>query len=429
MSPLWGAPEMVARPVPTALVLGGTAPHIALIQSLKTRGWRVVLVDYLDAPPAAPHADLHVQESTLDPEAVEAVARAEGASLVIATCVDQANVIAAQVSERLGLPAPYSFATAALIGNKGAMKDRLAEAGLPTARHVSLTKADLAGLETKIAALHFPLIVKPADSNGSNGVRRADDLAALRTHLTTALEISRVGEAIVEEFLEGDELSVDCFIEKGRARIVLVRRKFPMIGVPEGKVIQSTGSIAPHDLGDQAAEVEETLSKLARAFDLDNVPMLVQGFLSPRGFHLIEFSPRLSGGTGSAVTKQVSGFDAIEASLDSWLGNPVEVTLNPPGIVLMTNTLYAAPGTFDRIEGIEALLEEGVIARWMPYKTPGMEIGDDMSTRSRVGAFLVTAPDSATAFARTRAAIARIEAYDTQGHALLRRDVLSQLRD
>ncbi|PRZ43866.1 ATP-grasp domain-containing protein [Tritonibacter scottomollicae] len=415
--------------IPTAIILGGTAPHVTLIQLLKTRGYRVVLVDYLDAPPAATHADLHVKKSTLHPDQVRQVALEHNASLVIATCVDQANVVAAQVSEELGLSAPYSFSTACLIGNKGGMKKRLAEADLPTARHIYLTQADAAEVDDRVAHLRFPVVVKPADSNGSAGVRRADNLPALREHLAAALEISRVREAIVEEFLEGDELSIDCFIEQGRARIVLVRRKFKMLGVPADKVIQSTGSIAPWDLGGQTAQVEDTLTDLAAAFGLDNVPMLVQGFLNQHGFFLIEFSPRLSGGTGSAVTKRVSGFDAIAASLDSWLGNPVDVRLDPSGVVLMTNTVYADPGCFDRVEGIDALLSDGTIERWLPYKTAGMVIGDDMSTRSRVGAFLVSAPDTETAFARTAEAIARMEVYDNDNRAILRRDIFGQLID
>jgi hypothetical protein len=95
----------------------------------------------------------------------------------------------------------------------------------------------------------------------------------------------------------------------------------------------------------------------------------------------------------------------------------------------MTNTVYAEPGIFDRIEGVEELLADGTIARMLPYKTPGMEIGNDMSTRSRVGAFLVTAEDRETVFARTRDAIARMEVYDADGKAIMRKDIFSQLHE
>jgi len=418
---------MIDSQTPTAIVLGGTNPHISLIEALQARGWRVVLVDYLEHPPAASHADLHVKASTLDPEAVLQVARDQGAGLVIATCVDQANVTAIKVSEDLGLPHPYSFATASLIANKGSMKARLVEADLPTARHVYIENSHGPDLEARIAHLNFPLVVKPADSNGSAGVRRADDMAALRAHLALALGISRVGQAVVEEFVTGDELSIDCYVENGRAKIVLVRRKFQMMNVPTDMVIQSTGSIAPWPLGDAHAHVEDVLSDLAAAFGLNNVPMLVQAFLNDAGLSLIEFSARLSGGTGSAVTQMISGFDAIGASLDSWLGIPVKVALVPTGIWLMTNTVYASPGIFGHVSGVDALVKDGTIARMLPYKTPGMEIGDDMSTRSRVGAFLVTGPDAATVFARTRAAIGALEVHDADGRAIMRKDIFSQL--
>ena len=167
----------------TALVLGGTSPHIDLIRNLRARGYRTILVDYLENPPAREHADLHLRESTLDPEAVLRIARETGAALVIATCVDQANVIACQVSETLGLPHPYSYETAATIANKGLMKARLIAHGMPTARFVHVRNADA----PDIGELRFPLVVKPADSNGSAGVRRADTPEQLTEYLRLAI--------------------------------------------------------------------------------------------------------------------------------------------------------------------------------------------------------------------------------------------------
>ena len=55
---------------PIALVLGGTSPHVLLVNKLHERGYYVVLVDYLSNPPAKRVADEHVQASTLDEEKV-----------------------------------------------------------------------------------------------------------------------------------------------------------------------------------------------------------------------------------------------------------------------------------------------------------------------------------------------------------------------
>ena len=61
---------MNAQNKPVAIVLGGTNPHVTLINKLKARGYYTVLVDYLPNPPASKVADEHIQESTLDKEVV-----------------------------------------------------------------------------------------------------------------------------------------------------------------------------------------------------------------------------------------------------------------------------------------------------------------------------------------------------------------------
>ena len=60
---------------PVAIVLGGTSPHVLLVYKLHERGYYVILVDYLQNPPAKIAADEHIQASTLDKERVLEIAR------------------------------------------------------------------------------------------------------------------------------------------------------------------------------------------------------------------------------------------------------------------------------------------------------------------------------------------------------------------
>lgn len=122
----------------TALVLGGTAAHIALLNELKARNYYTILVDYYSNPVAKPYADLHIQESTLDADKVVEIAQQHQADLVISACVDQANVIASYAMEKLGKTPPYSYEIAQRISNKGDMKKVMLEQGIPTARHIYL---------------------------------------------------------------------------------------------------------------------------------------------------------------------------------------------------------------------------------------------------------------------------------------------------
>ena len=67
---------------PVAIVLGGTNPHVTLVEKLKKRGYYTVLIDYLPNPPAAQVADEHLQESTLDKELVAKIAREKHAAMI-----------------------------------------------------------------------------------------------------------------------------------------------------------------------------------------------------------------------------------------------------------------------------------------------------------------------------------------------------------
>ena len=91
---------------PVAIVLGGIYPHGRTLDKLKERGYYTVLIDYFDNPPAAVHADLHINKSAMAYEEVLAVAREMDARLVMSPCLDQQIVIAVKVAEALGLPHP-----------------------------------------------------------------------------------------------------------------------------------------------------------------------------------------------------------------------------------------------------------------------------------------------------------------------------------
>lgn len=72
------------------IVLAGGFDQISLINELKSRRAYVILIDYLENPPAKTVADKHYKESTLDIEAVTKIAKFEKVDLITTACTDQA---------------------------------------------------------------------------------------------------------------------------------------------------------------------------------------------------------------------------------------------------------------------------------------------------------------------------------------------------
>ena len=404
---------------PVAIVLAGTNPHIPLIENLKARGYHVLLVDYLASPPAARVADEHSRLSTLAMDDVLALARERRAELVIAACVDRANVTAAYVAERLGLPAPYGHATAALVADKLRMKQELVRLGIPTAAFGVLgSPAQAAQL-----AMGFPVVAKPIDTGGSKGVRKASDAAELQLAVDEAFKASRAPQILVEEFLAGEEVSADCLVQDGEAHVLLLRKRYTQRGVG-GAVLSAYASVSPAAISPAARQrIGGVTRDIARGFGLRTTPLLVQFMVDGDEARVIEFAPRVGGGLNYRFVLLNTGVDIIDATVDAYLGRPALPAGGTGRGYLSANHVYAEAGRFGEVRNVEALLGEGTVAEFYLHKARGAPIGASMSSADRVASFMVRADSEAELLRRTREAMQRLDVVDVEGRSIMRRDV------
>lgn len=403
-----------------AIVLGGTVPHCELIRQLQARDYYVILIDYLPNPPAKAVANEHIQESTLDKDAVLKVAVQRNASLVICGCVDQANITACYVMEKLNRRPPYSYDTALSITNKGEMKKVMLENDIPTSRYYYFNNSnDLDGIDLK-----FPVIVKPADSNSANGVKKAQDSSELAIYLKSALEISRNKRAIVEEFVEGVEFSAYCYIKNHKAKLLMTAERLSIMD-GEDEVIKCYSSVAPARIGKKAEiEAESIATKIAEAYNLDNTPLFFQGIICKDKINVIEFAPRVGGGSCFKTIKENTGFDVIDATIKSWLGQQVSFdSWHYPNEVLVVNTVYGKDGVFDKIVGYQNLSNNGVIEAIYPIRSSGETIDNSRASSSRVCFIVVKSNTMLGVVDKIRQIYDEIDVLSTTGNSLLRKDV------
>ena len=148
--------------------------------------------------------------------------------------------------------------------------------------------------------------------------------------------------------------------------------------------------------------------------------MLIQSILTADGrLVVLEVAGRIGGGPGAnRVVELVTGFDYVGASIDQQLGRPVRFETRPDGRVFSANNAYASAGAFDRLEGMEALLSDGLVEEHYVYRMQGEEISDHLSGRSRVTAFVAADTDRAALKARLEAIYARLDVLDTEGRSI-----------
>jgi biotin carboxylase len=404
---------------PVAIVLGGTAPHIELIRQLKERGYKVVLVDYLPNPPAKKFADVHEQVSTLDNEAVLKVAKQYGANLVISACVDQANITACYVAEKMGLPHPYSYQLASDITNKGFMKRVMWDNAIPTTRFVFLGNGEELGENT----LRFPVMVKPADSCAASGVKKANDAEELAQFLAEAKKVSRTGRTVIEEFFSGVEVSVYAFVKQKEANILMIAERLSTIE-GENQVLKCYATITPPNITEGALQkIEFYTTKIAQVFSLDNTPLHVQFICDGDKVSVIEFAPRVGGGISYKNIKNNTGFDIISATIDSYLQKPVDMKYSRSGRYFSVNLAYGIPAVFDHLDGVEPLIENGCIDSIHYHKTKGATLTADRASGGRIAAILVSGGSRQEVLEKVRYVFENINAFDDKGNQILRKDL------
>lgn len=397
---------------PVAIVLGGTIPHKALIERLKKRGYYTILIDYFEAPPAAEAADKHIRESAMDEQIVLKIAEAERAQLVICTCLDQQIVVACSVAEKLNLPRPYDYETALAVTNKELMKKRMIDNNIPTSKYiVAGSYSDVENIN-----LRMPIMVKPADCNGAAGVKRVDHLDDLKEAVEDALKWSRTSTAIVEEFVEGIEVSVYSYIQNQKANVLLTSQRFSVLGSKD-ECIKCFCSIAPADVSPKAYKNMQKISdQIAEAFHLENTPMFYQSIVSGDDVSVIEFAPRLGGGLCFRTIEENTGFDIIDASIDSYLSNDIKIEYTEPKYYYLTHQIHGYPCTFSHIEGLDQLIEDKTIDELYYHKSKGATISDDKSSGARIAAFLAKTKDKTELPVRAKKVIETVDVYDIDGN-------------
>lgn len=411
--------HMMLRGIPMKiLVLAGGFDQIALINKLKSRGHEVLLADYYEDPPAKEYADRHFQISTLDEAAVINVSQKEQVDLVTTACTDQALLTAARVSERLELPFYIDSVTAKHVTDKAYMKQIFRAHGIPTAAFKLVDKT--AGMICCTdGELDFPVIVKPCDCNSSKGVAKAENAVSLEQAVNSALSWSRSRKAVIESFLEGDELSVDVWIDRESVKILSISLT-EKLGEP-GTEFTIFRSSYPVNLSDtQRIRIQNAAEQIASAFHLQNCPMLMQAIMNGDTIHIIEFSVRMGGGTKYRLIKHASGIDIMDVYVNRILGNTEQIIQPEQSRKHWEiDYVYAHNGMYSQLVGFEELLENGVICELYPYKKRGITITARATSSDRILGFLIQGDSCQEIASLRKKIIETVDIRDSDGTSIM----------
>ena len=353
-------------------MLGAGPAQLGLLAAARRLELFVIAVDRDPSAPGFAYADRRAIMSVEGEHDIERLAEAERVDGVIAPGIDWPGAIAARVAARLGIPHPVTPESATLAASKLKQRERFAQAGVPRPRYeVCSTLKEAAAAAARIG---FPCVLKPTDRYGRRGLRAVETPEALGPGVEDALAATRSRTVLVEELVDGPEVTVNGFSLAGRFHpLTVTDRVLAGFGVPRANVWRS--DLSPAEVG----EAVEAAVAAAEALEVRDGPTHTQVRVASDGPRVGELAARLGGGHDAELCECALGIPLNDLALAAALGDEIrESALVPVERAggACVRFLAAEPGELRVVEGVdEARALEGVVDVEV-YRRPGYRIGE-----------------------------------------------------
>jgi biotin carboxylase len=389
------------------LVLGAGPAQLGLLAAARERDLFVIALDRDPAAPGFRYADRRAIISTEDEPRISRLAEAERIDGVIAPGIDWPVAIAARVAERQGLSHPISGVVASLATSKLKQRERLGEAGVPQPRWQIVTEPN----ETA----EVPSVVKAPDRQGQKGLSLVKEAGELRGALENAIAESRSGVAIVEELVEGPEVTVNAFSVGGQFVPLTVTDRLtadpPAFGVALAHAWPSKAA------GEEAVRVAQSA---AEALGITDGPTYTQLRIGPDGPQVIELAARLGGGHDAELVTAALGVDLNALALTAALGEELEAPRPEPRVGgACVRFLVPPEGELSLVDGIDDARAQDGILDVRVYREPGHVFGPFRHGADRAGAVIAVGENRDDALARADHAASMIRFETALSRAVL----------
>ncbi len=337
------------------MIVGASVLQLPGILKAKEMGLYVGVADYNPNAIGIQYADEFFNASTMDEDAVLKAAEQFRPDGIMTLATDMPMRGVAKVSERLGLHS-ISYTTAVKATDKFEMIKAFKEHDVPSPWYYLVRSIeDLKALEGQV---RFPCIIKPTDNAGSHGVAKVDSFPELLSSYEYSHEYSRHGNVIVEEYLEGPEVSVEVMVVSGKVHILQITDKLTT-GSP---FFVELGHSQPSSLSPEIQkQIRDVASAACLAVGIDQGPAHVEMKVTSRGPVMIELGARMGGDNITTHLVPLStGIDMVKATIQVALGEEPDIT--PTLHCGSAIRYFEAPlGVIKSISGIEeARLVPGV---------------------------------------------------------------------
>ena len=302
------------------MIVGASVLQLPAILKAKEMGLNVVVVDFNPQAIGIPYADKYYNASTMDEDAVLAAAEDYKPDGIMTLATDMPMRGVAKTSDKLHLHS-INYETAVKATDKYDMIKAFKEHDVPSPWFFVVDT--LEELKTHEADVTFPCIIKPTDNAGSHGVAKVYSFQELLDNYEYAHSCSRHGKVIIEEFLDGPEVSVEVMVVNGVVNILQITDKI----TTEAPHFVELGHTQPSQLPmDTQEAIRKVTVAACKAIGIDKGPAHVEMKVTKRGPVMIELGARMGGDNITTHLVPLStGIDMVGSTIKVALGEEPDI--------------------------------------------------------------------------------------------------------
>ena len=387
------------------MILGGSLLQLPAIRQAKKMGLEAIVVDMNPEAVGFKEAGvIRLLISTIDTPKIIEAAREYNIDGIMTLASDMPMQTVAAVCEDLNLPG-ITLQTALNATNKAEMRMCLKKHGVPIPEFYIVREWD----EFYDASKNFveKFIVKPADNSGNRGIKLITDFSIenLKEAYVYSKQYSRDGRILLEEYMEGDEFSVESISVHGVCNIIQITDK-----ITSGKpYFVEMGHTQPsrYDAG-KLKDIASVAKMGVDALGINNGPSHTEIKYTAGGPKVVEIGARLGGDFITTHLVPLStGVDMVAASIKCAIGEVHDIVKKYEKSSAI-RFLQPKPGKLKSVSGIaEAEAIDGVFEVGL-LKYIGEVVPEMRNSLDRIAYIIVQGDTSDEAMVSCEKAIKKI---------------------
>lgn len=370
------------------LIFGGNAAHIKLVETAKRMCVHTIVTDYLEpeSSPAKKIADEYWMISYGDTDTLVQRCKDCHVDGVLVFSHESSQIPYYHLCQRMGFPCYANLEQFEILTNKRLFKECCQANGVSVIPEYEPVAAMEGNAE-------FPVMVKPVDRCGSNGMTLCNNAAELASAIKAARDESIRGEIIIEKYLANrNSFQVTYFFVDGTP--YLIRTADGYKGLPEENLDRvALCSVSPSVYTEEFLRTtHENFVRMLKKTGVQNGPVMAQGFYDDGVFRFYDPGRRFPGTDFEIVYRDLYNIDLMQMMIVFALTGKMPVIpenmsndnvyLKGKKAVVLFPTIRT--GTIGKIRGYDELKSDGKIRNVRQKHVEGAVIRQENTVSQRI---------------------------------------------